>query len=275
MSLSSTTMSKPGPDLPVIEIGHLFPNYRPHAAAQRNEEAVACNSSNTNQAVDKENCKNDSGIRNAAASATQKTASDPWDRLFEELKAFQRENGRYNVPILYSSNKRLGRWVANQILARRVLEKAKNRGEPVPCGFSFLTEERIARLDTLGFDWKDSSNRTKKRNSVSSWSQRFEELIAFKRRHGHLRVPTKKGGPHKKLSTWIGTQRATYREIMKERETGKRKISGRHLTDERIDQMKELGFRFVLEQHTGRRTTARPINQQENVAPRVTKRLIA
>jgi hypothetical protein len=52
--------------------------------------------------------------------------------------AFKENQGHCGVPDRWSENPELGRWVANQ---RQTFRKGK------------LSEERVARLEALGFEW--------------------------------------------------------------------------------------------------------------------------
>ena len=58
-----------------------------------------------------------------------------WDELHDELIQYKSEHGHCNVP---QSQGYLGNWVHNQRTFRK---------------YSKLTEERIRKLDVLGFDW--------------------------------------------------------------------------------------------------------------------------
>jgi hypothetical protein len=82
--------------------------------------------------------------------------------------------------------------------------KNNNKGELLLSGV--LTQERIAKLNALGFRW---SFRTVE---PDQWEQRYDELSDFKEEYGHFRVCR-----HQKyqLWAWIKTQRACYRNAMK------------------------------------------------------------
>ena len=100
---------------------------------------------------------------------THKKAS--FQQRLDELKAFKLERGHLNVrkeddPSLYN--------FCNSIRTSR-----NNTGKP---GTKKLTEERIASLDALGFEWA-----AKERKRVS-FLQRLEDLKAYKLKHGHLNV---------------------------------------------------------------------------------------
>lgn len=59
-----------------------------------------------------------------------------------------------------------------------------------------LTQERIYRLDTIGFQWVISNSNAK------SWEERFEELKQYQQCHGTTRVPRSSGT----LGEWVHMQ---------------------------------------------------------------------
>ena len=66
---------------------------------------------------------------------TTRGAPPTWDSRFEELMSYMAEHGHCNPP---RSNESLGEWVKNQRAARK---KGK------------LSQDRVQRLDDLGFNW--------------------------------------------------------------------------------------------------------------------------
>jgi len=67
-----------------------------------------------------------------------------WDNRFEQLLQYKRLHGDCNVPQSYPPDKPFGRWVMKQ----RCEYSLKLRGEK-----SQLTDERIAKLNAVGFNW--------------------------------------------------------------------------------------------------------------------------
>lgn len=59
---------------------------------------------------------------------------------------------------------------------------------------------------------------------------RYLELVDFKEKNGHARVPSN----DKNLGVWVGTQRKQYRL--------KQKGLPSHMTDERIEMLDKIGF---------------------------------
>ncbi len=69
---------------------------------------------------------------------THPKATANWEALFQALVAFKENQGHCRVPRKWSENPELGAWVGTQ-------RQAFRKGE--------LSEERVARLEALGFEW--------------------------------------------------------------------------------------------------------------------------
>ncbi|EJK45784.1 hypothetical protein THAOC_35582 [Thalassiosira oceanica] len=74
----------------------------------------------------------------------------PWETRFNELVQYKAKHGDCNVP---ESQGQLGRWVHRQRVAYK-----KNK----------LLQDRLDRLNDIGFDWTPSMMRSKKRESLPS-----------------------------------------------------------------------------------------------------------
>lgn len=78
-------------------------------------------------------------------STSKFTANVTWDKRFQELVEYRNEHQMMtNVPKKYKANLALGTWVRNQ----RCHYWAKKRGKKSP-----MTEERIQKLESIGFQW--------------------------------------------------------------------------------------------------------------------------
>jgi len=86
---------------------------------------------------------------------------DLWNEKFEELKKFKRANGHLKVP----TNNVLGKWVSKQRLRCT---------DPI----------RRGKLDSIGFIWDVLENQ---------FQDKYNELVEYKKRHGHCEVPFKYG----------------------------------------------------------------------------------
>jgi len=69
-----------------------------------------------------------------------------------------------------------------------------------------LAPERKAKLDAIDFSWK--LNTVKNRNTKTEdkkWQRQFEKLQAYKKVHGHCKVPDRYR-EDKPLGTWVKKQ---------------------------------------------------------------------
>ena len=150
-----------------------------------------------------------------------------WEKHFEELKAFKAEHGHCNVPS-GSSYGRLGTWVSDQRTHHRFLREGKR---------SYLTPERIQKLTSIGFSW------TVRTVEPVSWDLRFAQLAEYKTRHGHCNIaqycrdPMTPSG----LGAWAHEQRRFY----------KRSKRPESLTQQRIEALEALGFKWKLRNRGG------------------------
>ena len=107
-----------------------------------------------------------------------------WDVWFGKLKAFKDRFGHCNVETTWAEDPRLGSWVSAQ---RTNYTSGK------------LADDRISRLDEIGFVWDWQSKRTD-----IVWLRHYEMLKDYFRDHGHSNVPTR---PRTKLANWVWQQR--------------------------------------------------------------------
>merc|ERR1711935_841957 len=94
---------------------------------------------------------------------------------------------------------------------------------------SFLTDERIAALNNLGFDWVVVKH--------TVWEMRLEELQEFHQTYGHCRVPSKYP-QNESLGNWVKKMRTEF----KKRKEGQQSS----MTDERIAALNNLGFLWTV-----------------------------
>ena len=71
-----------------------------------------------------------------------------WKEKFNELCEFKREHGHTNVPTGYKENPSLAVWVMNQ---RQTYKKG------------LMKEERIKKLENIGFKWKQRERNANRR----------------------------------------------------------------------------------------------------------------
>ena len=138
-----------------------------------------------------------------------------WEAKFAELELYQASHGDCNVPRNgvvdcglpgcggATHSKELGVWVTNQ--------RAAKKGT----GNSKITQERIEKLNGLGFQWGED----KKHANEAAWRRWVAELKKYREVHGNCRVPRQQGdgvecdmagcegAQHKALGEWVAQQR--------------------------------------------------------------------
>ena len=130
-----------------------------------------------------------------------------WEDRLRELRAYKKKYGHCNVPAGWPQYKSLARWVAYH-------RNAKKRG--------VVREERIRRLDRLGFEWTPL---------VTIWNKRFTELADYHERFGNCNVP-QEWDENLQVGRWVAAQRRRCR-------------LGR-MSRQRIDRLNSLGFQWEL-----------------------------
>ena len=141
----------------------------------------------------------------------QASLSSGWEHYFSEASIYYAEHGNLNVPKLYTTpgGLSLGVWLVTQ---RRVRE-GQIQGN--------LTEQQIARLDSIGMVWGN-------RKEIA-WQRGFEVAKKYHDTYGNLMVPGKYVDPDGyPLGQWII-------------KTRQQKLNGR-LKEERISQLDEIGM---------------------------------
>ena len=141
----------------------------------------------------------------------QASLSSSWNHYFSEASIYYAEHGDLNIPKRYTTpaGLSLGEWLTTQ---RRV------RAGQIPGN---LTEQQIARLDSIGMEWGNRND--------AAWERGLEEARKFREQFGNLQVPAKyKTKDDYPLGKWINNAR-------KRRNDGK-------LTEERIRQLDQMGM---------------------------------
>ncbi len=128
-----------------------------------------------------------------------------WDEMFERLVVFKEAHGDCDVPQRNKEDPELGIWVFRQ----RVFDKAEK-----------VSDERRRKLDSIGFDWKKRG----------TWSEMFQQLLEFQRKHGHCNVETPENS---KLARWMIGQRSCRRN--------------NKLTAQKIRRLDEIGFPWEVQ----------------------------
>ena len=140
-------------------------------------------------------------------------AQETWMKWYRELEAYTKENGNPHVPRTHDNTK-LASWVW--------IQRQRRKGTSTRNGIAdLMTEEQIILLDNLGFRWDAREEK---------WTENFEKLKQFKKRHGHCEVCSVPEAPDR-LVSWVRMQRSL-------------KARGK-LDAKRQAQVEELGFSWV------------------------------
>lgn len=108
-----------------------------------------------------------------------------WKVMFEMLVEFKDKYGHCNVSRWDANNSTLGMWASNQ-------RTKKQKGN--------LLDDRIACLDSIGFEWN-------LRDFL--WDKMLSALFNYKAKNGNCNVP-RNYDEYQGLSLWVGTQRHLY-----------------------------------------------------------------
>ena len=150
-------------------------------------------------------------LRSAVTTRCFERLISSWDTFFGKLAAFKERFGHCNVRSDWKKDPGLGSWVSAQ-RARR------DKGT--------LSEEQVARLSGLGFEWEWRALKTQE-----NWMRWYRELKAYAKEHGNPHVP--KLHANTKLAGWVWTQRIRRKKDYKE---------ALKLTKEQVALLDTLGF---------------------------------
>ena len=189
----------------------------------------------------------DTGQPSHQIRSERNSYDDQWDSMFNQLVAYKEKYGNCLVPKRFPANKKLGTWVDTQRSQhKKMIKKLAERGiaydGPQRAGsraalfkpiVGRLTDDRIRRLEDLGFVW----------SLRDDWDKHFEELKVYKAEHGHCNVPARYP-KNRRLGIWVSAQRQNFKALQKGGETS-RSASSR-LSQKRIDQLNQLGFAWTL-----------------------------
>ncbi|MEO6787219.1 MAG: helicase associated domain-containing protein, partial [Chthoniobacteraceae bacterium] len=136
-----------------------------------------------------------------------RSPEERWEQMFARLLDYRREHGDTLVPPRFRGIKGLRRWVIAQ----------RRQGDA-------LRPDWRERLEAIGFRWGGIE-----RSHDEQWALRLAQLLGFRQRFGHCRVPAK-WKEDAALGGWVHNQRA-----FKKKGT---------LSPERIAQLEAVGFEW-------------------------------
>jgi hypothetical protein len=131
-----------------------------------------------------------------------------YDEAFEQrccdLEAFKSEFGHCDVPYHYSADPSLGKWCSNIRFAYTQTQQGQKPRMN-------LCQDRIERLDKIGFKWKGRVIGT---DEQKTFEQRCRDLEAFKSEFGHCNVPMEYAADPS-LGNWGNKMRCAYTQIQR------------------------------------------------------------
>ena len=144
-----------------------------------------------------------------------------WMSKFKLLQEFKRKHGHAKVPYSKSSDENDNGLVA-WVKRCQYQYKLYQEGKP-----SNLNAEKIQMLDDMGMVWK---------RRADSWNDRFQDLVAFKEKHGHLNVSPELDNS---LSDWVRHQRTHWKKYLAD-------PTQSILTLEQVTQLESIGLELNL-----------------------------
>lgn len=184
---------------------------------------------------------------------TRNSYDEQWDSMFIRLKEYKEKHGDCLVPKRCKEDQKLGTWVDTQRVQYKKMRKKLGKN-----GMSYmqsesaesqadeldgsarkplvgrLTDDRIRRLESIGFVW----------SLRDDWQKHYEELLEYKQEHGNCNVPARYT-KNRRLGIWVSAQRQQYKQITTAVDGDKPRRAA-PLTQERIDLLNEMGFTWTI-----------------------------
>jgi hypothetical protein len=174
-------------------------------------------------------------------SAADIRRSEKWEGRFRDLMAFKEQYGHTNVPQFPTKAVPEDHRVSANF-CRNCRTQYNYHHDPDKQHLSFLTDDRIRRLDEIGFCWNTRE---------ATWQLRWKELQDFSKHFGHSNVPAR-WSENTALAAWVATQRQKYRaqqdaaaDTDADADTATwatKKYYGKELTQRHIQLLESVGF---------------------------------
>lgn len=184
-----------------------------------------------------------------------------WMDKYSQLLDFKKEFGHANVPRRYPQNVSLGEWVQAQRTQyhKRQEQSQKNlKNSKVSSKTEEQHQYQIELLEKIGFQWSTGIRQGRRPNpsntatstmngkSTTIWEEKYQELLAFRDRFGHLNVP-RIYPENLSLGIWVSKQRQEYKRFQSmlslAPDFGKPYFARQQ---QRIRQLNEIGFKWAL-----------------------------
>jgi hypothetical protein len=159
-----------------------------------------------------------------AAERLNAVRNKSWEEKYVKLVEFKKAHGHVNVPQKPTSHFLEDVDPELSIFCRNLRDQYKLLRSQDTRHRSFLTKDRIDRLEALGFVWNRHD---------AIWNLRYGELVRFWEVYQHANVPTN-WGDNPDLATWVSHQRLRY----------KGKVGKKPLRKVQLDLLAKVNFRW-------------------------------
>ena len=201
--------------------------------------------------------KSDSGDGDSQeAKAYKKDKDENWEKTYQELVTFQKENGNCHMykqkegvegkrAYVRAASGKLVTFCAQQRKEYKKLEKGEK---------SSLTPERKKKLDAVGFitNYRKNNGQMKKpvtltpEESNENWESMYQELVEYQKEHGHCNMYKRKDDDPN--GHWVRAARPQLVDFSAhQRKEHKKFKNGEHseMTQERFEKLNAIGFAFT------------------------------
>jgi hypothetical protein len=150
--------------------------------------------------------------------------SSRWDVMFKLLLEFKQKHGHFKIPCYCDSEiGKLGIWAINRRRDYREYKRTNGqKGDP----------ERMKHMEYIGLV-DDLVTGYEKGGFQEIWYSMYSQLLEFKQKHGHVKVP-QQYYENKKLGRWVTTNRGSYREY--------KQTNGQKGDPERMKHLESIGL---------------------------------
>jgi hypothetical protein len=154
----------------------------------------------------------------------KESVKEDWYVMFSQLLEFRQKHGHVKVPQRYNENEKLGNWVNLWRCNYREYKRTdRKKGDP----------ERMKCLESIGLVDDIIATGYEKESVKENWYVMFSQLLEFKQKHGHMKVPSKYN-ENKKLGMWVVTCRRNYRKY--------KRTNGKKGDPERMKCLESIGL---------------------------------
>eukprot|EP01083_Nonionella_stella_P278949 948710_1 len=140
-------------------------------------------------------------VNDLTTGYAKEDVKENWYDMYSQLLEFKQKHGHVKVPQQYNENPKLGRWVGTWRSKYREYKRTNGKkGDP----------ERMKCLESIGLV-DDITTKVAKEGFKGIWYGMYNQLLEFKQKHGHVKVP-QQYNENPKLGRWVKHWRRNYRE---------------------------------------------------------------